>query len=135
MKVEELKNKSKKDVLNFIRKRLAFDKSISGQLRHIEPKDFEKEHRRFEMSGYEDIEGENTVFNQSILNEFANLGIYNYTSYLFLDFFKGTPTLYLQYFGENTNLVIELGGYGTTEIIYEVFKLTIFSDKNKRRRS
>lgn len=132
MKTEELKNKTKEEVLDFIRERLAFDKSISRQLRYIDIKYFEKEHRRFNMSGCEGATGENTVFNQSILNEFANLGIYNYTSYLFLDFVKGSATLYLKYFYENENLEFDLSGYTSTEIIYEIFRLTIFSNKKQK---
>ena len=87
------------------------------------------------MSGYESITGQCTLWNNSVLNTFADLGIYDYTSYLFLDFYKGSPTLYLKYFYENENLEFnEWSGYGTIEIIYEIFELTIFSNKDKRRR-
>lgn len=87
------------------------------------------------MSGYESETGECMINNLSIVNEFADLGIYDYTSYLFLDFYKGSPTLYLKYFTEAENLKIDdLDGYGTTEIIYRIFELTIFSNKPKRRR-
>lgn len=131
---EMLKNQSEEDVFNFIRKRLAFDKNIIGQLRHIDKREMKKEHRRFDMSGYEDNKGESTLFNNSILNEFADLGIYDYTSYLFLDFYKGHGTLYMKYFYGNENLEFELGGYGTNEIIYFIFEKTIFLDKKTRRR-
>jgi hypothetical protein len=57
----------------------------------------EKQHKRFKMSGYEAETGSCTIWNTSILNEFADLGIYDYTCYLFLDFYKGTPKLYLRY--------------------------------------
>ena len=129
-----LKKRSKDDVFDFIRRRLAFDENILSQLRHISIEDMRKEHRRFEMSGYEDKKGQCTIFNLSIVNEFAELGIYDYTDYLFLDFYKGTPTLYLQYFQSNERLELELGGYGTVEIIYEIFERTIFSNKPARRR-
>lgn len=76
-----------------------------------------------------------TLFNTAILNEFANLGIYDYTSYLFLDFDKGTPTVYLKYYDENENLEYDLNGYTTTEIIFTIFELTIFSGRSKRPRS
>jgi len=131
---EMLQKKTKKDVINFIRRRLSFDNNILSQLRHIDIEEMKKEHRRFEMSGYESIKGECTLHNQSIINEFADLGIYDYTTYLFLDFYKGTPTLYMQYFQGGENIKIELSGYGTTEIIYLIFEKTIFSNNIKRRR-
>lgn len=131
---EMLKKQSKEDVFDFIRRRLSFDENLISQLRHIDREEMRKEHRRFEMSGYEDKKGDCTLFNQSILNLFADLGIYDYTTYLFLDFVKGSPTLYLQNFYSRENLEFQLGGYGTVEIIYEVFEKTIFSDKPPRRR-
>lgn len=135
MTVKELKSKSKEEVMNFIRQRLSFDQGISGSIRGLEYDQIKQEHKRFEMSGYESQTGQCTVWNTSVLNEFADLGIYDYTSYLFLDFYKGLPMLYLKYFWEDENLEFhDWGGYGTTEIIYEIFELTIFSDKKKRRR-
>lgn len=95
---------------------------------------FNKEHRKFEMSGCESETGQCTKHNLEIVNEFADLGIYDYTNYLFLDFHKGSGTLYLKYFNENENIEVELGGCGTTEIIYEIFSKTILSDKPTRRR-
>lgn len=83
---------------------------------------------------YEDKKGEATLYNLEIVNLFADLGIYDYTTYLFLDFYKGTPTLYLQYFYSKEALEIELSGYSTVEIIYEIFVRTIFSDMRTRRR-
>jgi hypothetical protein len=87
------------------------------------------------MSGYEDKTGECTVNNLNILNKFADLGIYDYTTYLFLDFYKGCGTLYLQHWEDSQNIEIELAGYGTTEIIYKIFKQTIFTEKHTRRRN
>jgi hypothetical protein len=119
----------------FIRERLAFDPSIQDQFRNIPLREeFSKEHRRFDMSGYEGKTGDCTLQNLAIVNEFADLGIYDYTSYLFLDFYKGIGTLYYQYFGDSSNQTEELSGSGTTEIIYEIFKKTIFSKKSTRRR-
>lgn len=131
---EMLKKKSEKDVYNFIKSRISFDKNIISQLRYINSDEMKKEHRRFEMSGYENQKGECTLHNLSIINEFADLGIYDYTSYLFLDFYKGTPTLYMKYFWDDENHEIDLSGYGTIEIIYTIFEKTIFSDKRMRRR-
>lgn len=131
---EMLKSKTRKDVFNFIRSRLKIKADLKSQLRHIDGAELEKEHRRFEMSGYEDNKGEVVLHNLSILNEFADLGIYDYTSYLNLDFHKGTVYLYLKYFYDTENLQFDLTGSGTTEIIYEVFEKTIFSNERVRRR-
>ncbi|MCY1541732.1 hypothetical protein D9M68_774340 [compost metagenome] len=135
MTAEILKTKPKEEVLDFIREKLSF-KDLTPHMRYDGAEDFlNKQHRRFDMSGYESETGECTISNMGILNEFAYLGIYDYTHYLFLDFYKGSPTLYLKYWNDNQNLEFEdWSGYGTTEIIYEIFKLTIFSDKVKRRR-
>lgn len=136
--LDELKKMPKEEVLNFIRQKLAFDENYISQLRYIvrnsDCEDWQKEHRRFEMSGYEGEVGFCTTHNLAILNEFAYLGIYDYTKYLFLDFYKGSCTLYLQYCGEYENLEFDFSGYGTTEIIFEIFEKTIFSNKQTRRR-
>jgi len=134
MTAEILKTKSKKEVTDFIRQRLTFNYNLADQLRHVDEAAFKKEYRRFDMSGYEIEKGQCTVENLSILNSFADMGIYDFTSYLFLDFYKGQPKLYLKYFNEHENLEFEFSGYGTTEIIYEIFQKTIFSNKRKRRR-
>ena len=88
----------------------------------------------FEFSGYESKTGECTLKNQGILNIFSDLGIYDYTTFLFLDFYKGTPTIYFQYFSENEVYKINLDACSTSEIIYSIFQITIFSGKHKRRR-
>lgn len=134
MTTEALKQKTKEEIYEFIRERLAFNNNISEQLRYINSDEFKKEHKRFNMSGYETETGKCTVDNLAILNLFADLGIYDYTSYLFLDFYKGTPTLYLNYWCTKDNLEFDYGGYGTTDIIYEVFLKTILSNKPTRRR-
>ena len=82
MEIIQLEQMTKEEVLNFIRKRLSFGSEIKRQLKHVDEDDFSKEHRRFEMSGCEQTTGWCTLFNTAILNEFANLGIYDYTSYL-----------------------------------------------------
>lgn len=125
----------KNEVFEFIQKRLSFD--IGGHfLKYVDEKlFFEKEHKRFNMSGYENETGGCTKLNMEIVNEFADIGIYDYTDYLFLDFYKGTGTLYFRYFGGyNGDQELDLSGMGTVEIIYEIFKKTIFSDRAKRRR-
>lgn len=135
MNIDTLKNMSKDDIHSFIRKRLAFDSSIFEDLRYVDEDLFKKEHKRFEMSGYEGSHtGECTLSNLSIVNLFADLGIYDYTDYLFLDFYKGMGVLYLKYFQTDRNIEIDLGGYRTVDIIYEIFKVTIFSGRRTRRR-
>lgn len=123
------KEKDKDSIMNFIRKRLSFDEGLFSQLRYVDTALMAKEHRRFDMGGYES----HIVSNLAILNKFADLGIYSYTEYLTLTFYKGTPTLRLQYLGAKNSIIVELDGYGTTEIIYEVFEKTIFSGMPSRR--
>lgn len=135
MEIAQLKQMTKEEVLNFIRQRLSFSADIKRQLKHVNEDAFNKEHRRFEMSGNEETTGWCTLFNTDILNEFASLGIYDYTSYLFLDFDNGTPTVYLRYYSDNENLEYDLNGYSTVEIIFTIFELTIFSGKPKRQRN
>lgn len=146
MTIEELKTKTKDEVFSFIRERLAFKSDIASQLRHYPQrgdadveyviKFNELEHRRFEMSGYDNGKtGSCAVHNINILNEFADLGLYDKTHYLFLDFYKGTPTLYLKRWGEETDLVYdEWSGFGTVEIIYNILKLTVLSNIHPSRR-
>ena len=132
--LEFLKNANKEEIMAFIRKKLEFEPFILSQLKSLIDLDG-KEHKRFVMSGYDiDFPGTCTVHNQSILNIFAYLGIYDYTKFLFLDFYKGYGTLYLEYWETDISEEIEFDNLGTTEIIYEIFKLTIFSNKTKRRR-
>ena len=114
---------------------LKYEGTLTLTRMRVKKDDLAKEHRRFEMSGNESKTGWSTVFNTAILNEFADLGIYNYTSYLFLDFHNGTPTIYLKYFLEDENLEYTFNGYTTTEIIFEVLELTIFSGKPERKRN
>jgi hypothetical protein len=132
--VEALMQQQKGEVEAFIRNRLAFDKKLVSQLKYTNKDELFKEHRRFEMSGYESRTGECTLHNLSIVNEFADLGIYDYTDYLFLDFHKGSGKLYLQYFQSNEREEINVSGEGTVDIIYKIFEKTIFSNYPNRRR-
>ncbi len=91
--------------INFIRQRLSFNDELLEQFRHVKKDDLRK--RNIVDSKCPETNQKqawSTVFNTAILNEFADLGIYNYTSYLFLDFHNGTPTIYLKYFLEDENL-------------------------------
>jgi len=131
MTIETLRTLSKNEVKKFIRERLAFNE-IADQVRYVDRDVFKKEHRRFNMTGYDDIQGETSMFNKAIIDEFVDLGIYDYTEELYLNFNKGHGTLHLKYFDDNKNQEIELGGDGTTEIIYRIFEKTVFSDLSKR---
>ena len=137
--VQDLINMSDSEIKNFIRQRLMYEKKYAKCKKLIREGDdnFDdlKNHHSFTMSGYDDGEvGRCQVDTNNILNKFAYLGIYDYTSYLFLDFYKGCGTLYFKYWGEDVNREICLGGYGTVQIIFEIFGLTIFSNEPKRRR-
>jgi len=132
MTIQELKSMSRHEVLNFVRKRLAFDDSVAISCRNS---NYEHEHLRFDMSGYETKTGQCTVHNQMVLNRFADLGIYDYSGALFLDFYKGGVKLYIAPMVMDDNVVTyDLTNLGTTEIIYEIFKLTIFSQEKTARR-
>ncbi len=141
LNVDDLRNMNEDAIRAFIRKRLSFQEGFLSSLRHSPGSIDMLEHKRFEMSGYEAKTGACTVWNNNILHLFADLGIYNYTTYLFLDFYKGSGTLYLQYFSDSGNywgsgngLEVELGGCGTVDIIYKIFEYTIFSEQPERRR-
>ena len=87
---------TKEEVFNLIRQRLSFGDELQQQLRHVDKDKFMKEHRRFEMSGFETQTGWCTVFNNDILNKFADLGIYNYTSYLLYGCANRLPQVFLR---------------------------------------
>ena len=70
---------------------------------------------------------------ERIINEFADLGIYDYTHFMRLDFYKGGGTLYFKFWSEEYQ-EIDFCGDGTTEIIYQILKMTCLSDRLKRRR-
>lgn len=124
MEISVLKEMTKNEVLDFIRLVLIKEGATSLE-----------DHYRFEMSGYESKTGECTLHNQLVLNKFAFLGIYDYTTFLFLDFYKGTPTLYFEYFHDTLNTQrIDYSGDSTSEIIYDILLLTVLSDKPTRRR-
>lgn len=127
-----LKGKTKSQVKNFIRWRLQTEK---GKIKLDWNEEIE-EHKKFDFSGYDANEcGDVTIHNLSIINEFSDLMIYDYTEYLWVDFYKGNGVLYLKYFQEIDNLEFDLGGLSTSDIIYKIFEKTIFTDKRIRRRS
>lgn len=135
MTKEKLKGMTKNDVIQFIRKSLIIEKN------KVPFKICMKDNRppanrlRFDMSGYESNTGDNTIHNQGILNIFAYLGIYDYTEFLFIDFYKGAGRIFLSYFYSPELQEVNVCGSSTSEIIYEIFLLTIFSDLRTRRRN
>jgi hypothetical protein len=136
---EQLKKMTKELALDEIRAILAFDEAVRDSIRtgdtiKIKPGDDAKQHYRFRMSGYEGAPGSCTVQNLFVLNKFAFLGIYDYTEFLTIDFYKGNGTLYFKYWNQYEVHEVELTSLGTCEIIYKIFELTIFTDKQKRRR-
>ena len=128
---QELKNKSEIEIMDFIRESLTLTDEEFNDLKNKYGCMCENR-LRFDMTGYETKTGEITLYNQFVLNRFADLGIYDYTSYLFIDFYKGTPKIYLKYFNEEENIEIdELDGMGTRELIYIIFQLTILSERRR----
>ena len=126
--IETLKTMEESEIKQFIRERLTKD----------------GERLRFEMTGYDSSDipnslyekGSCTLHNQKILNVFAYLGLYDYTNFLFLDFYKGGSSLYFKYWRDDELFINDdfTIGATTTEIIYEIFKLTILSNRLTRRR-
>jgi hypothetical protein len=130
--VQQLKGMLKEDALKQIRKILAFDDATRKSL--FKRDGMSDEHYRFDMSGYESIPGACTIHNQFVLNKFAFLGIYDYTRFLALDFYKGQGTLYFSYWNDQEVHEEEFGGMGTCEIIYQILEMTVFTNKTIRRR-
>ena len=132
MQIKEMK---KEIALDEIRAMLAFDSKVRNSIKAEE--DDGKQHYRFDMTGYDASENdasENcTVHNLFVLNKFAFLGIYNYTQFLTIDFYKGNGTLYFKYWNQDEVSEVDLSGLGTCEIIYKIFELTIFTNKLQRR--
>ncbi len=133
MKIYELMTLSKDEVLNFIRKRLAFDNKLLQQLhcynesKHLNWKgNPEIEHKRFDMTGYYG----STPNNMDILNSFNDIGIYDGFEYLFINFHKGTPYIHWQYLNDTVNHNsdlegIDLCGESTSNIVYKIFEIIL----------
>lgn len=128
---------SKEEVLDYIRYRLAFNSSVNISFKEMSGETISKEHYRFDMSGYETDMGFVVQHNQMVLNKFAHLGIYDYTYFLCLDFYKGGGTLYMKYWNtdiDSGGIKVDLWGLSTVEIIYKIFELTVFTNRPTRRR-
>ena len=147
--VEDLKGMKKLHVLNFIR-------SVLSEIGTKYPINNEKSRcdidsdlvfskgLSFNMSGYDTGAAKYHITdtklchitNTNILHRFAYLGIYDYTDFLVLDFYKGCPRLYFKYFGCNDYYFDEdeMNGWTTSEIIYRIFEFTLLSENGRRRR-
>ncbi len=126
---------SEKEILHFIKERLKVSKNEQESiLSNFEGFGIYNDVLRFEMSGYEKNKGDCTLWNLNVLNRFADLGIYDYTEFLVLDFYKGCGTLYYKYFQEPEFYELDVCGEGTKSIILKIFNLTILSGRTTRRR-
>ena len=91
----------------------------------------------FEMSGFDGstgTAGDCAVYNMAIVNLFADVGIFDYTDFLYLDFHKGTGYIYLRYFQQNEFFAYCVAGYTTCDIIKAIIHLTVLSGHRERRR-
>lgn len=89
---------------------------------------------RFDMSGYNSRKtGDCVEENINVLHKFLKCGIYNYTEYLHVDFYKGIPRIHYQYWCEREHHLEELVGLTTSQIILRVLEITVYSGKRTRR--
>ena len=140
--VSQLRMMTEAEVYAFIRKRLSFREHHLLWQEYMDrehPEGLDSEGRRlglhFEMSGYDTPEVTNTVYNQQLLAVFADLGIYSYWKLTALLFWKGAGTLYLKQYSRDPLHEECMGGLTTTDIIYAVFKATVLSNMDIRRRN
>ena len=111
------------DVINII-------EDFIREVRTITEDNGERKKLSFKMSG----DTTDIHHNQSILNLFEPYGIYDYTDCLSLNFYKGNGTLFVKYYRDFGFEVLEgLSGLTTSEIIFRIFELTIFTNRATRR--
>lgn len=129
-----IKNMSPSELETFVRKRLQYDQHQRSEFRPDENPNPKIQHRRFDMSGYGDDNNSCYIHNFNILNLFRDCGIYDSVSYLYLDAYKGTVTVYYKWFNGNDNHEKDYAGSGTVEIIISLLQaLSINCKKPKRR--
>lgn len=120
--IDAIRNMPESDVKKYIRNRLRFGEDIELSLKNtVGCAQNVNQHYRFFMDG-------KYAYNMGILLKFEDLGIFDYYEFLSLRFYKGV--CYIVYgnaqLGEpKLNEITDLYGYGTVEIIYEIFKITI----------
>jgi len=134
----QLSKMKEEDILNYIREVLTknnapyqimtTDEFMDDDQYYEDKRD--KNRLRFDMGVLFDEVSKGVEKNQFIIDLFKNLGIYNYTSKFSLKFHKGCPFINYVYYNEFFEQENDkLCGYTTSEIIYEIFKLTIFSGR------
>lgn len=129
-----IKNMSSVELELFIRKRLQYDQHQRSEFRPDENQSSKNQHRRFDMSGYGDDNNSCYIHNFNILNLFRDCGVYDSVSYLYLDAYKGTVTVYYKWFNGDENHQKDFAGCGTVEIISILLQaLSINCNKPKRR--
>jgi len=130
IKLQELYTQGEKEqIKNFIR----FVLSNTSNVKYTLDMGYKliRDGARFNMSGY----GEKvTTENLNILNRFDYVGIYDYTRFLTVDFYKGQGVIIYQYWPDGLLGHHHVSGETTTDIIYNVLELTIFSGNETRRR-
>jgi len=137
----QLSKMKEEDILNYIREVLTknnapyqimtTDEFMDDDQYYEDKRD--KNRLRFDMGVLFDEVSKGVEKNQFIIDLFKNLGIYNYTSKFSLKFHKGCPFINYVYYNEFFEQENDkLCGYTTSEIIYEIFKLTIFSGRLPR---
>jgi hypothetical protein len=132
----DLKRMTEKELDAFILERLSFSGKVSQSIRYEEGK--KDDHYRFNMSGYDlGKRGSCDINNRFILDLFADVGIYDYSHFLSLDFYKGVGTLYISFWDDREKTLYEecFSGAGTREIIKDILTMTVLSDRQTRRRN
>jgi len=131
---------SEDEIKDFIRERLSreLNRKLGSHLRNKDVKELLKsEHLRFDMSGYGAGDNDCYFNNFEILKLFSDCGIWDFVSYLYLDAYKGTMTLYWGWWENsvprnsptllaNNTTEDKYQCWTTTEIIYDIIlKLSI----------
>lgn len=94
-------------------------------------------HIRFDMSGYGDGFKSNTCYfeNLEILKRFHDCGIWDFVTYLYLDAYKGTLTLYWRYWLNSTddedNYEKDFTAEKSVDIILSIIKNLSIIPRNK----
>lgn len=122
----EIKNMSDQELDNYIREVLWFDKSVLDSIRYFEGDEktfLDKQHYRFDMSGYDYLQ------NQEILKKFSHLGIFENESnnnMLVILFYKGNCKVKFNIESGIECVILDLEtGRGTTEIIRIILRVLL----------
>lgn len=148
--MKELKEMTDKELYKFIRERLSIKNNIEWMRFNYFRLSESRHGLGFEMSGYDNgddcknnnLHGTCEIYNRHLLDIFSDIGIYDYTKFLDLDFYKGSGFLHYKLFYDykynepfNVHKIIDFGNESTSTIIFNILKLTVLSDNEERRRS